>query len=486
MQHIRLRFTIASLIVTIGLFTNGCSKEDDPVSPPPNPVDTTVNDAVRPIVFAHGFLEAADAWVPMSQLFLLNGYTETQLHAFDFESYITGSSADVQKMATQLQAKVNAVIQATGSSRVDVISHGIGSQAVQYYITKLDGNDRVAHTAFLGGVFDLSLTRNGSLTPGPVKYITYRSNGQDVTQNGDANKGTLTGADNKQVNNLDHQQLLASGEAFAGIHKFFNGKDAAVTKIPATQLLRTYYIKGRLISMFDNTPIPNSTVRFLYIEPATGGRQSNGFWRDVKTDPNGYYSFADTVRPISSLEVNGVATGYHETHIYKQTWRENSYFERVRMLPKSGGSAYVQGVLQGLVMNDKSAITLVHSPYQALYNGRDQSHVTAEIGDLNERTVSIINAGTAPTPGSGQQGSNTFMIFLFDHGANNTDGTGPVAVPALNTFGINAFDLYLDAVRAGLYGSVKTNNKTLYYRNWRTLGTSPNNQGISICHFEYY
>ena len=132
----------ALTILSIFLSAPGCSKKsNNPVTPPP-PTDTTkITDAMRPIVFVHGFLEASDSYVAATQFMIMNGYTDAKMFPFDFVDYLNGNEPDIQKMANQLKTEIDMVIQQTSTDRVDIVAHAKGAQAVQYYLTKLEGKN---------------------------------------------------------------------------------------------------------------------------------------------------------------------------------------------------------------------------------------------------------------------------------------------------------------------------------------------------------
>jgi pimeloyl-ACP methyl ester carboxylesterase len=492
----RTRTAVCALAVLFALLAApGCSK-DDPVTPPP-PTDNTVKEKIRPIVFVHGFLEAADAFSPMSGLFTLNSYTDAQVNAFDFEGCITGNTADVAKMTEQLKSKIAAVIAATGTDRVDIVAHGIGVQAVQQYLAKQNGVGSVAHVAFLGGIIDATQTVDGSLTPAPCKFITFRSNGQDATQGGDAAKGTLQGADNRQIAGLDHQQLLASSDVFTAIHTFFTGQDPAIKKLPATANLTGYTLKLRVINFFDNTPVPGANVRFIWLMKGRAERQSNAKRPDYLTDAQGYVTVVDTVNPFFDLEIyvffktSQQQQQYQDMHIYRQPWRASSTCERLRVMPKTGGSTFAQAIYQGIATSALHSIVILHAPFQALYSGRDQASIDAY--DMNtppdyyaQKSVDLINAATAPPPGSSAQGSNTSMLFAFDMYSDKSDAPGPIPVAALNAYLINSYDVFLNATTVSAnYGILKLNAKSLAFRCYRTAGASANTGGFNLVQFDY-
>jgi pimeloyl-ACP methyl ester carboxylesterase len=476
-------FGAASILIVLAW--PGCSKNDTPTTPV-TPADT-VSDKIRPIVFVHGYLEAADAWMPSSILFSLNSYAENQLYAFDMQKYITATGVDVQNMASQLSSKIAAVITLTSTDRVDVIAHGLGAQAVQYYLTKMEGTKYVAHAAFLGGIFDASLTANGSLTPGPVKYLAIRSDGQDATQNNDASKGTLTGASNVQIAGLDHQQLLTSGDAFSNIYRFFNAGNAAVKSIPTGSNLAKYVIKGRVINFADNTPVPNAEVRFIYLTKGTADRQSLTKDRIVTTDADGYFTFTDQLNPYFDLEIADTAAGYYDSHVYRQPWRHDTWFERIRMFPKSTGSssAYLQNIMSNFTISSASSALVIYSPYRALYSGRDQAKLRVDYGETTDRIIDLINPQTAPPAGAGGSAMNTFHMFIHDAGSNQADGTGPTT--GLSAFGLSSFDVFIYALSSLNYQSTATiDGRSIMVKNWRSLGTSTNNRGVIFTQFDYF
>jgi pimeloyl-ACP methyl ester carboxylesterase len=488
--------TVASaiLLICVLMASQGCSKDETTVNPPP--VDTTVTAKVRPIVFVHGYLEAADAWSPMSALFTLNGYTDAQVNAFDLEGCIAGNTLDVAKATDQLKTKVAAVLATTGSDRVDIVAHGMAAQAVQQFLVKQNGLASTAHVVFLGGNFDASQTVTGSLTPAPVKYLAFRSNGADATQGGDASKGTLQGADNRAVNGLDHQQLLASSDVFAQTFTFFNGGDATIKKLPATANLKGYALKFRVISMFDNTPVAGATVRFSPLKRGLAERQSSKK-SELTSDAQGYISVIDTVNPTFDLEIYvyfksaALQQQYQDMHIYRLSWRANSTCERLPVLPKTGGSAFVQALNQGIATSPLHTFVIVRAPYQALYAGRDQASVTAFDAKTppdyyDQKTVSLLTNENAPPAGTSAQGSNTSYLFLFDMYSDRSDVPGPVPVAALNAYLINSYDIFLNATAvASNYGIVTLNSKTVAFRSYKSLATNQNTGGYNLVQFDY-
>lgn len=460
---------VASIIIS-------CSKDDSPVDPGNGNNNTNNNpvvDTIRPTIFVHGFLSASDAWTPAVQLFRANGYQKNFLYTIDLTNYVASGMPDYDLMATQLETLVNSVLQQTGFKRVDLIAHSMGVNVVQYYITKKGGVDKVAHVVACAGAIDNSLTLNGSLTPSPVKFRTIRSDGYDATQNGDASKGSMPGADNQQIGGLDHQQIITNVNAFKAMYSFCVGKDPTKTSIlpPAKAS-----ISGKVIDFVDNTPVAGATVEFYDVNPTDGTVYS--LLERFTTDANGNWGSINKSYSINVL-MKVEAPNHHVMYYFRQPFRDSSFTERLRVLPKAGGSPLLQQFRSALKFSTEHSMVVVFSPYRALYESRDS---------VNVNGVRVTNASTAPDPASGKPGSNTVSLFCFDETADKKSSTGPMANPMLNTFALNSYDLYIPAVPAGQAIPVIMNGKKLFTRNYRSeiLPPATTNHGISIVQFEYW
>jgi pimeloyl-ACP methyl ester carboxylesterase len=470
------RFTLVMLLVIVMGLVSSCSKDDSSPTPPVDPNDTTrVDDKVRPVVFVHGYLEAADAWTVMAEWFVLNGYTEAQLHAFDFVNGMNTQSPDLATLAATLKSEITGFISSTGTDRVDIVAHGQGAKVVQYYITKLDGYKQAAHIAYCGGLFDESLKYNNSLVPGPCKYMTVRSDGADTYQGGNSSKGTLAGASDKVVAGMDHQQLISTYSAFANVFGFFTNTQPQSKIYPSRQVGKTYVLNFKVVDMFDNTPVPDATVRMIWLKKGTAERQVPA--RVFTSDPNGNLTVNDQLGDFD-YELWVSAAGHFDMHIHRQAWRSNSKWERIRMIPSSGGSSYLQAFRSGLCVNPNKGVTIVFAQNQSMISTRD---------GLDIDGVQVLNTSNAPQSGAAVSGSNTMYMCLSDFDGNGQNGSGPASIPAMNTFGVNSFDMYLDASIANIQSLATMNNRVMAFLHWRSGDmTSEKLRGIVLLQFEYF
>jgi pimeloyl-ACP methyl ester carboxylesterase len=470
----------------------GCS--DEPTKPDPDPVDpgdtTTIDKRKRPVVFVHGAMEAADMFTQLTQLMMRNGYTDAQINAEDFELFMNENGiVDIDKMATAVKSRVDALTASTGEARVDIVAHGAGAKAVQKYLATLGGTAKIAQVVYAGPEYDLSITVNGDPTPPPCKYLTLRSNGKDALQLGDANYGSLAGAQNEVLADHDNRQLASSTDAFAKIYAFFTGAAPAVTKLPATKPGQPYVLRGRVIDFIDNTGIAGATVISIKIRKNTDGtyqRITGG--PSATSDASGYFQFTDNVSPDSHIEllVRPSSATHYDMHIYRQPWRDDSKTERVRMVPRSGGSTMLTAFSAAL-RTGTHANAIVYTQNQSLHHGRDNMLVKRfnpggeSIGD-----VQVLTSGNAPAAGTSGSGMNTFFMCLLDYDMNGQDGSGPVAAGILNMFGINSFDILLDASATNYQTTYVLNNLELATFNYRSNGaTGSNNAGFNMIQYEY-
>jgi pimeloyl-ACP methyl ester carboxylesterase len=449
-----------------------------------------IDDKIRTTVFVHGTNEAVDVFTELTQRFMLNGYTEARLVAFDFENYYSGSEIDIQKMATQLGSRIEAAITASGESRIDIIAHGSGANVVQYWLVNLDGAAKAAHVIFVGGSYDPSLTAGGDITPGPCKYLTLRSDGKDAAQQGNTQYGSLAGATNEQLAGLDNLQLVSDKSAFEKMYAFLTGASPSEKNMPNSRIGMTYEIKGRVINFIDNTPIGGATVIPIKIRTLTGGdiQRQTGL-SPITADANGYFTFSDVVGPEQHLEfmVRVNSQSHYDMHIYRQSWRSNSFTERLRMIPRSGGESELLNNFSAAVKTGTHAVMMVMTQNRTMQFGRDNvtlRRYNPAFDPIGE--ASVLTQSNAPVPGGTAQNGNTWFLTLQDYDMNGQDGTGPIFAAGLNFWGINSYDCFLDASTTNFQTQVDVNGVVLGTFNYRSSGASgSNNSGFDLIQFEY-
>lgn len=173
-----------------------------------------------PILFIHGYNPDVGGWNPMISSFQQSGWPASSL----YDWYYTWSQSNVTT-ASAISAKVNHILSTTGKTRVDLISHSMGSLPARYYVKNLGGGTKVDDFVSLGGLnhgapsWKLSLPsigcsgsptpcnemvenstflthlNSGDETPGPVWYMTVAADCDPVVS---PSSVALAGASEKE------------------------------------------------------------------------------------------------------------------------------------------------------------------------------------------------------------------------------------------------------------------------------------------------
>ncbi|MER7191541.1 esterase/lipase family protein [Streptomyces flaveolus] len=146
-----------------------------------------------PVVFVHGYTGNASNWVTAMSVFRLNGWSSSDLFAYEYNSY-----GDNVTNARGLASFVDNVKARTGASKVAIVNHSMGGLVSQYYLKVLGGNTSVSHLASIAGANHgttyagacliyttcqqmypgssfISQITAGDETPGSTKYATWYS-----------------------------------------------------------------------------------------------------------------------------------------------------------------------------------------------------------------------------------------------------------------------------------------------------------------------
>lgn len=188
-----------------------------------------------PILFVHGWSENESLWTTMIGNFSREGWTREELNNWRYNT----SQSNV-RTASEVRTKVEAILRATGASRVDIIAHSMGSLNTRYYLKNLRGTEKVDDWVSLGGpnhgtstasfCFEASCVemRVGSTflrelnatdeTPGAVNYGTWWSRCDEIINPDES--VLLTGATNTEAGCVTHVGLTSDARVFTGVKEF--------------------------------------------------------------------------------------------------------------------------------------------------------------------------------------------------------------------------------------------------------------------------
>ncbi|TLQ42210.1 esterase/lipase family protein [Streptomyces marianii] len=184
----------------------------------------TAHAATRnPVLFVHGLSSSASTWNTWIGKFKADGYAASELHTWSYDWKQSNKTT-----ASQLAAKVQQVLAATGAEKVDVVVHSMGALNSRWYLKYHGGTSYVDDFVSVAGVnhgTDVSLFCSfytsckemviGSSflkslnaddeTPGAVNYATLWST-CDAAINPDES-AKLSGATNTSVGCKSHNSM---------------------------------------------------------------------------------------------------------------------------------------------------------------------------------------------------------------------------------------------------------------------------------------
>jgi triacylglycerol lipase len=193
--------------------------------------------ASNPVLLVHGWASSASSWDTMVGRFRADGWPASHVRAFSYETAQSNATT-----ASQVRSEVEALLKATGASRVDIISHSMGALSTRYYVKYLGGTAKVDRLVSLGGPNHgtntasvcpmtscaemrvgsayLANLNSGDETPGSVTYGTWRSP-CDLVIN-PVSSTSLSGASNSVTACIGHNTLQTDGTVYAQTRDFVN------------------------------------------------------------------------------------------------------------------------------------------------------------------------------------------------------------------------------------------------------------------------
>lgn len=215
----------------------------------------------RPIVFIHGFLASGDTWANAIYFFQLRGYSTNQLFVFDWNS-ISGAN---KKTDSLLSTFIDAVLQKTGASQIDLVGHSAGGGLARSLLKDSLQASKVAHYAHIGS------RKWTSSYPwfSNAKCINIYATGDKVAGNA---AGKIEGATNVALGELDHYQVATSDEPLQAIKDFFAGKNTI--NLEKTFWNQPIEIAGKAVFLGSNQPMNNAIIAIYPLLVKNGKRKS--------------------------------------------------------------------------------------------------------------------------------------------------------------------------------------------------------------------
>ncbi len=113
------------------------------------PPDSSPAPEMVPVLFVHGVNGGSDNYAVMLPRLVEDGWPEDRLYALDFADPSWGCSVD---NAATIAEQVELIRTTTGSDRVSIVAHSMGTLSSRYYVKNLGGHEVVNTYVTLGGM----------------------------------------------------------------------------------------------------------------------------------------------------------------------------------------------------------------------------------------------------------------------------------------------------------------------------------------------
>jgi pimeloyl-ACP methyl ester carboxylesterase len=279
---------------------------------------------MRPMIFVHGYTGSAAQYEWQAMRFASNGYPQEFLNAFEYNSLSWGTVEEPNipfQTATlaDLDARIDAILLATGVDKVELLGHSLGTLVSQTYLSDPTHAAKVAHYVNLDGF------PAGAL-PGGVPTLALWS------EFGMFPSGEIVGAENHVLPKQSHNEAATSPLSFGYMFKFFTGQDPQ-----STSVLRSSSIKlaGRAVYFPFNVGADGATLQIWVVDADTGARKQRRPAATYAIGASGNFGpFKAKARTY--YELNIVYSGANH-HFYMEPRIRSDYFLRLNTAPVGFG-----------------------------------------------------------------------------------------------------------------------------------------------------
>lgn len=426
LQQLLFAFLLLSTIIS-------CKKEE------------FVSDNYVPIIFVHGLYGCGDSYTQMIQYFRANGYPESKLFTYDWN---TLDFQNAPKNTKPLDNFINEVKAATGYSKVNIVGHSLGGNITFNYCSNTSYAENINRLAWLAPY----LPDRTKIPANAIPTLNIRTNTDFVVPD----TSTIPNAINVVIPNKDHNEIASCEESFIELFKFFNDGKTPTTTIPENE---APVISGRLVSFIENTVSANNKIEIYEVSAINGERLSTTPSVTLFTDSKGYYSsFTAKKNTYYEFQVSTGKAGDRPIQFYFEPFKNSSHVIYLRTFPPQGSLLNIgfnaiipftatQGVsiffsVSKTVLLDRDALTI---------NGNDCVNTTFAAKELN-----------------------TLAYFIFDNNRNAVSDYTSVPLFA----GVQSFKGMDFSLPANRFSTYNFNGRILHTYNWPSAS-----KGLSVAMF---
>lgn len=271
----------------------------------------------NPLIFVHGGAGSASQFSSQAMRFTSNGYKQYQLFALEYDSsFNVDTIPGVHLRLDELIADVQA---STGSNKVDVMGHSLGTYVLQTYLASPTRAANIAHYINIDGYPAAAL-------PGNVPTLAIWA--------GIGNGGFIVGGTNVTIEGQTHVEVATSAQAFAHMFEFLTGNEPATTSIKKSKRHHVS-ISGRAVLFTLNTGVDRAELQIYEVYSNTGQRiksrpharftlDQTGNWGPFKAHKKRYYEFV-------------IVRDGQDHHVYRQPFIRDDHFVRLLTSEVGGG-----------------------------------------------------------------------------------------------------------------------------------------------------
>jgi pimeloyl-ACP methyl ester carboxylesterase len=331
----------------------------------------------NPILFVHGIEGSGSQFESQKMRFTSNGYPEAWIDEVDYDS--TRAVGDRSEVDAQIDAKVAALKERTGRSKVDVIAHSLGTIVMEDYLTNPStGEQRKAN---IGRYVNVD---GQASNPGVPTLAVWAGRG-DPGRN-------MEGAANVTIANQTHVQTCTSAESFVEYFKFLTGDAPRHDIVPEKGAIE---LAGRALNFPQNNGLSGAKVELWEVD-AGGNRVGDKPVESITTDDSGDFGPFKAVAG-KLYEFALVRSGFPTHHLYYEPFVRSDY--AIRLLESDAITAYTGG--------RPGALGAVIIRYKELWGDQE-----------GETDVLKINGTSVCTPEVCPISQQVNALFAFDQNRN--------------------------------------------------------------------
>jgi hypothetical protein len=316
--------------------------------------------AQDPVLFVHGIEGSGAQFESQKMRFMSNGYPERWVDEVDYDS--TRAVGDKSAVDAQIDDAIARLKKVTGSAKVDVIAHSLGTSVMYDYLT--NGDSAAQRRATVGRYVNVD---GQDQNPGVPTLAVW------------AGKGTpgrkMDGAQNVIIPDSTHVQTATSAASFVEYYKFLAGHAPAHDIVPQTGAIE---IAGKALNFPQNTGLTDATIEVWRVNgsgrrtttaPAyeISGLDSTGQWGPLTVEAGARYEFAI------------VRSGHPTLHDYYEPFVRSDY--AIRLLDSDAITTYA-----GARPGSESAVNI---RYKELWGDQDAESDQLLINGLNVCTPNL-------------------------------------------------------------------------------------------------